>query len=108
MTLGTIRDVMACSPFTTVLAEPIADDTLPAHRVALAGGFDLDHLGAHAAEDHRAERPGKDSGQINHAQSRQWQATSSHPPILLRRSALRNDSDALSLRAKRSNLVHHR
>jgi hypothetical protein len=53
-----------------VPAEPITDDTLSAHRIALAGGLDLDHLGSHVAEDHRAERPGEDAGQIDHAQSR--------------------------------------
>src|SRR5712675_1773627 len=53
-----------------VPAEPVADDTLLAHRIALAGCLDLDHLGSHVAEDHRAERPGEDAGQINHAQSR--------------------------------------
>jgi len=51
-------------------AEPVADQTLPAHRVAVAGRFDLDHLGAHVAEQHGAERPGEDAGQIDHAQSR--------------------------------------
>jgi hypothetical protein len=48
-------------------AEPVADRALPAHRVARARGFDLDDLRTHVAQQHRAERPGKDAGQVDHA-----------------------------------------
>src|SRR6516162_1968434 len=54
-------------------AQALAHDTLPAHWVADTRGFDLDHLGTHIGEQHRAERPGEDAGQIDHAQSRQRQ-----------------------------------
>jgi hypothetical protein len=57
--------------------QPVTHDPLPAHRVAPARGFDLDHLGTHIGEQHRAERPGEDPGQINDAQSRQRQGLAS-------------------------------
>jgi len=58
-------------------AQTVAHDTLPADRVALARSFDLDHVGTHIGEQHRAERPGEDAGQIDHAQSRQRQGSAS-------------------------------
>ena len=50
--------------------EPVADDALAAQRVALPRGFDLDHLGAHVGEHHRAERPGQDTRQVDDPDSR--------------------------------------
>ena len=58
-------------------AQTVAHDTLPAHRVALSRGFDLDHLGTHIGEQHRAKRSGEDAGQIDHAQSRERQNSAS-------------------------------
>ena len=43
-----------------------------AHRIAFAGALELDHLGAHVGEDHRAERPRHVLGQIEHLQAMQW------------------------------------
>jgi len=48
-------------------AQTVAHDTLPADRVALVRGFDLDHVRTHIGEQHRAERPSEDAGQVDHA-----------------------------------------
>jgi hypothetical protein len=50
--------------------EPVADHPLPAQRVALARGFDLDHFGAHIGQQHRAERSGQDARQIDDPDTR--------------------------------------
>ena len=61
-------------------AQPVPHRPLPAHRVARARGFDLDHLGPHIGQDHRAERPGQNARQIDHADTRQRHAP---PPFWL-------------------------
>ena len=42
-----------------------------AHRIALARALELDHLGPHISEDHRAERPRHVLGQVEHLQARE-------------------------------------
>ena len=37
-----------------------------AHRIACTGRFDLDHIGAHIAEQLPAERPGNELAQLDH------------------------------------------
>jgi len=44
----------------------------PAARVVTrAGRFDLDHIGAHVAEHHRAQRTGQNARQVKHAHAGQ-------------------------------------
>ena len=49
------------------------DERPPAARVvAVLRLFDLQHVGAHVAEHHRAERPGDDPREIDHPQPLEW------------------------------------
>src|SRR5207247_3198901 len=51
----------------------------PAPRVvALPRLFDLDDLGAHVAQHHRAERPGEAAGEIQAADTGEWLVSSGH------------------------------
>src|SRR4030095_5855178 len=50
-----------------VEAVAVAHGALLAHRVAVPDVFDLDHLGAHVREEHRAEGTGKDARHIDDA-----------------------------------------
>ena len=52
-------------------AEAVAQDALLADRVAVVDALDLDDLGAHVGEEHRAERPGQDPRQIDDANALQ-------------------------------------
>ncbi len=54
-------------------AQPVAYGALMAHRIALAGRFHLDDVGAHIGEQHRAERAGEDAGEVENANSAQGQ-----------------------------------
>ncbi len=54
-----------------VEAEAVAHDALLAHRVAVVDVLDLDHLGAHVREEHRAERAGQDARQVDDADALQ-------------------------------------
>ena len=45
--------------------------------VAVLRLLDLEHLGAHVAEHHRAERAGHNPREIDHPQSVQWR----HAPV---------------------------
>src|SRR4029453_13637354 len=54
-------------------AAPAVDERTPAARiVAVLWFLDLENLGAHVAEHHRAVRPGNDAGEIDHAHTVQW------------------------------------
>ena len=53
---------------------PAADERRPLARiVAVPGILDLDHLGAHVAEQHRAQRPGQHTREVEDAQPGQRQ-----------------------------------
>ena len=56
-----------------VEAPPAVNVRRPGARVvAVLRLFDLQHLGAHVAQHHGAERTGDDAGEIDHPQSMQW------------------------------------
>src|SRR5205807_3755948 len=54
-------------------AAAAVDERAPAARVvSMFRFFDLEHLGAHVAEHHRAERTRDDTREIDHAQTIKW------------------------------------
>ncbi len=65
-----------------------ADERRPAARVvALAGLLDLDHLGAHVAEHHRAEGTRQDAGEVEHTNAGQRSFSFRHGVVLSRRAS---------------------
>ena len=64
------------------------DERRPAARViALAGLLDLDHLGAHVAEHHRAEGAREDAGEVEHANASQRSLSFRHGVVLSTRAS---------------------
>src|SRR5262249_9021062 len=62
--------------------QPLHDHALAADGIPLAGRLDLDHVRAHVGEQHAAERPGENPGEIDDADAGEWQGRSSFARIV--------------------------